>query len=76
NGIVLMRPDGSIVRALATPPDTIHQEPVWSPDGRTLLYAAYNLLEEWPEPHLRLLDVESGAVTEIAWPGNFPAWLP
>ncbi|MBN2470577.1 MAG: PD40 domain-containing protein, partial [Anaerolineae bacterium] len=57
NGIVLMRPDGSIVRALATPPDTIHQDPVWSPDGRTLLYAAYNLLEEWPEPHLRLLDV-------------------
>ncbi len=76
NGIVLMDAAGRVIRTLAAPPNTVHQTPVWSPDGRSLLYAAYNLLEEWPEPHLRLLDVDSGAVTEIAWPGNFPAWLP
>lgn len=76
NQIVLMRADASEVPPLITTPDTIHQTPVWSPDGRYLLYAAYNLLEDWPEPHLRIVDVESGTESEVAWPGNFPAWLP
>ena len=76
NGIVLMRPDGGEVRPVINTPDTIHQTPVWSPDGRYLLYAAYNLDEEWPEPHLRIVEIASGAQTEIAWPGNFPVWLP
>lgn len=76
NQIVLMRPDGSDVRPLTDSPDTIYQTPVWSPDGQYLLVAAYNLTEEWPEPRVRLLTVATGEETELAWPGNFPAWLP
>jgi ABC-type nickel/cobalt efflux system permease component RcnA/Tol biopolymer transport system component len=76
NQVWLMRADGSEARVLTDNADAIHQQPVWSPDGRYLLYPLYDLSQEWPEPRIFRLDVETGEQIEIVSPGNFPDWLP
>ncbi|GAB4474423.1 MAG: hypothetical protein Kow00124_14400 [Anaerolineae bacterium] len=72
----LMRPDGSEARPLTSGEGIIHGTPVWSPDGRYLLYHRYVLAEQWAQPTLVWMDLASGEETVLIKPGYWPAWLP
>jgi Tol biopolymer transport system component len=71
--IWLVRPDGTELRALTDDADTLHGRPVWSPDGRYLLYTYSGISD--PQPRLRILEIPTGAMYEVAT-GTQPAWLP
>jgi Tol biopolymer transport system component len=76
NQIWLIRPDGSQPRQLTGDPDIIHGTPVWSPDGRYLLFRRHFLKQSQAQPGLWLLNVETGDVQEIVMPGYDAVWLP
>ncbi|HHX64992.1 MAG TPA: hypothetical protein GX702_08915 [Chloroflexi bacterium] len=69
-------------RALTDDPATQHGGPLWSPDGRYLLYSRHRLGQltgvgqlDTPEG-LWLLDTETGAQRQVVPQGLWPAWLP
>ncbi|MDL1942169.1 hypothetical protein FBQ99_07450 [Chloroflexi bacterium CFX2] len=73
--IWLMRADGSGARALTDDPDALHGSLNWSPDGRYLLYELY-ALEAFPfSSRLRVLEVESGKVSDLEIEGFNPKWV-
>lgn len=72
----LMRPDGSEARPLLEMPEMLYREPVWAPDGRSLLLPAYRLAERQTQPGLWLVTVDSGQAEELVPSGNQPTWLP
>jgi nickel/cobalt transporter (NicO) family protein len=76
--IWLMRPDGSEAHPVTREVDILHQRPVWSPDGRYLLYAVYNINTGVGVtlPQVRILEIESGQVTDLVDGGSSPIWLP
>ncbi len=74
--IWVMDADGSNARALTDDPDIHHGNMTWSPDGQSIVYQRFNLKELYAEPSVWVLDVETGEVTEIAFPATGPAWLP
>jgi nickel/cobalt exporter len=76
NQLWLIRPDGSQPRQLTDEPDIIHGTPVWSPDGRYLLFRRHYLKQSQAQPGLWLLNVETGEVQEIVTPGYDAVWLP
>ena len=69
----LMRADGSDARPLTNDPAVTHGPPVWSPDGRTLLFQRYDPAEETTS--VWRLDVATGAETLVAEGGYLPGWL-
>lgn len=71
-----MRPDGSDARPLTDLTNVFHGAPIWSPDGRYLLYPRYSLSELLAQPGLYLLEVETGDSIQLVAAGNHPAWLP
>ncbi len=72
----LMRPDGSDARPLTSEEGIIHGTPIWSPDGRYLLYHRYVLAEQWAQPTLMVMDLTTGEENILIKPGYWPAWLP
>jgi len=72
----LMRPDGSDARQLTDASNVIHSAPVWSPDGKYLLTHRYSLGEQWAQPGIILLDVETGESRQVVKPGLWATWLP
>ncbi len=74
--IWLMQKDGSQAIAITNEPTVHHGEISWSPDGRFLLYQQYDLEELYAKPTVWLVEISTGARTEIAAPGTLPAWLP
>jgi Tol biopolymer transport system component len=74
--IWLMRSDGSNSRALTADPAFDHGQPVWSPDGRYLLF--HKLPLKGPDITLSVwaLDVETGEAWQVASPGQRPIWAP
>ena len=76
NQIWLMRPDGGEAQALTQDHEVIHGQPVWSPDGRFLLYDVNSASISGTYYGINILDIETRDVYEIATPGNRPAWLP
>jgi Tol biopolymer transport system component len=72
----LMRGDGSEVRALTADPAFDHGQPVWSPDGRYLLF--HKLPLKGPEIILSVwvIDTQTGELWEVARPGQRPVWMP
>jgi Tol biopolymer transport system component len=74
--IWLIRPDGSQGRQLTHDLEVIHQAPLWSPDGRYLLFQQYRLKQPEAQSELWLLDVETEALRALVTPGHQPAWLP
>ena len=74
--IWLMRPDGSEAHPLTQDHEAIHGQPIWSPDGRFLLYDIDSLGISGAHSGINILDIETGDVYEIAPSGNRPAWLP
>ncbi|MCA9974066.1 MAG: PD40 domain-containing protein, partial [Anaerolineales bacterium] len=75
NQVWVMRADGREARQVTAAENALHQNPVWSADGRFLLYHRYNLAEPLAKPAVWLLDVTSGDAREVVNPGSQPAWL-
>lgn len=75
NQIWLLRPDGTEAHPVTRNQDAYHGQPVWSPDGKYLLYPL-NLFgtEEMPT-EIHVLEIETGRDIKIASPGGKPAWL-
>lgn len=72
----LMRSDGSQARPLTNDPASDHGPPVWSPDGRTLLFHKFPLKGPEIVISVWMVDVASGEQRQIATPGQRPQWLP
>jgi Tol biopolymer transport system component len=72
----LMNADGTNAIPLTGETDIHHSNMALSPDGRTLLYQRYNLKELYTQPGVWVMDIQTGQVTEIAYPATQPAWLP
>ena len=74
--IWLMREDGSDAHPLTADAAVDHGPPVWSPDGRSLLFHRFPL--KGPEITITVwvLEVARGAQQQIATPGQRPQWLP
>jgi len=74
--IWLMRTDGGNARALTADPGFDHGQPVWSPDGRYLLF--HQLPLKGPDITLAVwaADTHTGATWEIIRPGQRPVWVP
>lgn len=72
----LMRSDGSQARPLTNDPAIDHGPPVWSPDGKALLFHKFPLKGPEIVISVWMLDVASGAQQQIASPGQRPQWLP
>ncbi len=72
----LMRQDGRDARALTADPAFDFGQPLWSPDGRALLF--HKLPLKGPEITLSvwIMDVESGRTWQVASPGQRPQWFP
>jgi Tol biopolymer transport system component len=74
--IWLMRPDGSEAQPVTQDREILHGHPVWSPDGRHLLYEVGSTNSASDYQGIWLLELETGEVCEIAAPGYRPAWVP
>lgn len=72
----VMRADGSDARPLTVAPEFDHGQPVWSPDGRSLLYHRFPLKGPDITLSVWVMDVESGEAVELVSPGQRPLWLP
>lgn len=72
----LMRANGSEARALTAEAGFDFGAPLWSPDGRYLLF--HKLPLKGPEITLSvwIMTLESGQSWEVARPGQRPQWLP
>ncbi len=70
----LIRADGSEARALTDEPMIHHGVPVWSGDGRYILFQRYDTQDPASQPGIWLLEVASGTMTEIAPTGFQPLW--
>jgi len=71
----LTRPDGSEPRQLTDAPNIIHGSLDWSPDGRYVLFDAYQL-DVFPlEARLQVLDVETSDIRDLMGNGYSPAWV-
>lgn len=72
----LMRVDGTQARPLTAEPEVVHGSPVWSPDGRHLVFHRYSLLEPTAPPGIWLVDIHTGELREIVANGRQPTWIP
>jgi Tol biopolymer transport system component len=75
NQIWLIRPDGSEAHPVTQDHGVFHNQPIWSPDGSYLLYDVISASLSDPISSVHLLEIETGAIIEIAQPGNRPSWL-
>jgi len=72
----LMRADGSDARPLTDDAAIDHGPPVWSPDGRYLLYHRFPLKGPDIVISVWMIDVETGEQWQVTSPGQRPQWLP
>jgi TolB protein len=71
----LMRSDGSEARALTDDLAINHGPPSWSADGRYLLFQQIDQNNLAADPHIWLIDVDSGEKELLALSGMQPSWL-
>ncbi len=72
----LMRADGSEARPLTQAPDFDYGPPVWSPDGRYLLYHRFPLKGPDVTISVWVMEVATQQEWEVARPGQRPQWVP
>ncbi len=72
----LMRADGSDARPLTVDPANDYGAPVWSPDGRTLLYHRFPLKGPDIVIAVWMMAVTTGEQWPVVSPGQRPQWLP
>lgn len=74
--IWLMRQDGSAARALTADAAYDFGPPLWSPDGRYLLFHKLPLKGPDITMTVWVLEVASGRMSPVASPGQRPQWFP
>ena len=67
--------DGSDAHPLTDDTETTHATASWSADGRYLLYRAYAVKNTDAPSQIRILDLESGEIIQVAAPGENPSWF-
>ncbi len=72
----VMAADGSAARPLTLDMEVDHGLPVWSPDGRYLLYHRYPLRGPAVTISVWVMEVATGEAWEAARPGQRPQWVP
>lgn len=72
--IWVMRADGSEARMLTDDPEVLHNNLTWSPDGKYLLYDAYQLDSTSFESHIQMIEVDSGVITDLEIEGYKAVW--
>jgi len=76
NQIWMIRPDGSDAHPLTKNENSNHRRPVWSPDGKYLLYHLYTRNSTGNPSVLQILNTNTGQTQEFAPGGIRPIWLP
>lgn len=71
----LMQADGSDDQALTNDLIWQHGPPTWSSDGRFLLMQKFNTGEPSSQPGIWLLEVSTGAISQLQANGSRPTWL-
>jgi Tol biopolymer transport system component len=71
-----MRSDGRQAEALTALPDHDYGPPLWSPDGRYLLYHRFPLRGPDITISVWIMDTTTGEEWEVARPGQRPQWSP
>jgi len=77
--VYLVHANGSTLRQITSRPDRVEVFPVWSPDGKALLYPA---ITDWYGPNwdtlLTVLDLKTGTESTVGEPniGGAPSWQP
>jgi Tol biopolymer transport system component len=74
--IWLMRGDGAEARAVLSDPSYQYLSPVWSPDGRYLLYQRYSDNQVFIQPEVWRLDMKTGANDFVLPSAGQVVWLP
>jgi Tol biopolymer transport system component len=74
--IWLMRGDGADARAVLADPDIQYLSPVWSPDGRFLLFQKYSSDQSFVQPEVWMLELETGQTTQVLPSAGQVVWLP
>lgn len=74
--IWLISPDGSESKQLSSLNNSVYGLPVFSPDGRKILYQRIPLADSLSESTIETIDIKSGEITTITAPGVRPAWIP
>lgn len=72
----LMRQDGSAARALTAEAGYDFGPPLWSPDGRDLLFHKLPLRGPDITMEVWAIEVASGRMWKVARPGQRPQWFP
>ena len=76
NQIWMIRSDGSDAHPLTKNENSNHSRPVWSPDGKYLLYHLYTRNSTGNPSVLQILNIQTGQTQEFAPGGIRPIWLP
>ncbi len=74
--IWMIHPDGSDAHPLTKNENSNHSRPVWSPDGKYLLYHLYTQNNTDYPSVLQILNTQTGQTQEFAPGGIRPIWLP
>jgi Tol biopolymer transport system component len=72
----LMRPDGREAHPLKIDAEAQLGSIVWSPDGRSLVYQRFPLMQADARPEIWLVTLDSGSSVKLADNGTLPNWLP
>lgn len=72
----LMRPDGSEAHPLVTDPQAHLGSIAWAPDGRSLAYLRYQLMQADVRPEIWWVSLDGGTSLRLAENGTLPSWLP
>jgi Tol biopolymer transport system component len=72
----LMRPDGSEAHPLATDSQAHLGSFAWAPDGRSLAYLRYQLMQANARPEIWWVALDQSASVRLAKDGTLPSWLP
>jgi dipeptidyl aminopeptidase/acylaminoacyl peptidase len=72
----LMRPDGSEAHPLATDSQAHLGSFAWAPDGRSLAYLRYQLMQANASPEIWWVALDGSAPVRLAKDGTLPSWLP
>ena len=74
--IWLMRADGAEAHPVLADPDIQYLSPVWSADGRFLLFQRYTSDQTFVQPEVWMLDLDSGQTTRTLPSAGQVVWLP
>ncbi len=74
--IWLMRADGSEARPVLADPDVQFLAPVWSPDGRFLMFKRYSSSQTFVHPEVWMLELATGRTSQVLPSATQVVWLP